>query len=504
MAEVTVFSQPDDYASVYGELKYELQVPGTGSGSIGSVLGGGRGFKMSFIVTPAISDDSVGSEFNVLNTSLYNGVWEVESVTQLGDSSRVYITEGGAFLGNDTGNYEFEALNQRVIAQLWVGGSFFIEKTRYINNDNLYVFDFAKEMQVFLGNELEPLGFTDTALVSNSENFDTMSIKTAIVTDEIIGGVLTEVPQLDGGDLYDSGTDIIVINSTVPQVEWVAGSTRGEILSTGDLSTFVMGDDDNTKRFLTPSEPNQIIGSDEALELGFIIDNPVISGPNEGYEIVLSTFDSSGSAIVETIIRGSGINGGGPSRLSSGVWRFNAGPRSYDATVMPSNTATYTIYLRDKTTLAVQSETLTFTIDDKCSRTRTRFCWLNERGGYDSYTFKSPRRLGSKVKKDSHEKNRDYSKGIASRQDVITNVFAEDNMSTSTNKVVRSTAEWLQGLLESPEVWIELDDSNALHSTRIPVTLNNKSRTISDTYNGMFNINVRYKFGWVKDVIRAK
>jgi hypothetical protein len=503
MAEVTVISQPSNFDASYGELKYKLQVPATGSGDItSSTIGTGK-FPRSFMVTPSISLDSIGASMVVLNTSSLDGVWVISKVDDYGDSSRVFVDgrDGVTFVSGETGNYEFGSLNERVIAQLWVNGSFFIEKTRYLNNDNLFVFDFAKEMQVWQGNELEPLGFTEAYLVSNSEAFDTMSIKTAIVTDEIVGGVLIEVPQLDEtvtpNALYDSGTDIIAINSTVPQVEWVMGSTRGEIKSTGDLSGFVMGDSDSTKRFLTPAPLNQTIGFDEALELSFIAEND----PTHRWAVQIKAYDVSDVEIASTNIVKDGNLG---NRLLSGVWRVNVGPRSQGLAVIPSNTSYYTVAVTDTTLVADQSETRTFTIDSDCSRTTTRFCWLNERGGYDSFTFKSPRKLKSRVKKDTHKKDRDYSSGIASREVVTTNVFAQDNMSTGTNKVVRETAEWLQGLLESSEVWIELEEGNALHNVRIPVTLNSKSKSISDTYNGMFNINLRYSFGWSKDVIRAK
>ena len=518
MAEVTVISQPDNFSASYGKLRYELKVPGgtvesssVSSGNISSVSGRGRNNNALFSTDLNIDSSAIGSFLTILNTDYYNGVYEISGVRNVSSGSRLSLIDTGTGLTlkhtfNDTGNYEYGSRNLRVVTQLWVNNSFFIEKTRYINNDNLFVFDFAKEMQVWQGNELDPLGFTESGLVSNSELFDSIKIKTVVVTDELVNGVLTEVPQLKPASgkgrgytparLYNSGVPVTIINSTVPQVEWVMGSTRGEIKSTGDMSGFIMGDNDSTKRFLTPAPINQIIANNEALEIGFIIDN---EDQTNNYEAVIVAYDTTGGTLATNSIKFGTV-----SNISSGVWRLNVGPRSLSATVIPSNTATYTVHIRDIDTLVAQSETRTFTIDDDCTRTKTRFCWLNERGEYDSFTFKSPRKLKSRVKKDTHKKDRDYSKGIASRQEVTTNVFADDNMTTGTNKVVREVAEWLQGMLESPEVWIELEEGNALHDTRIPVTLNSKSRSITDTYNGMFNINVRYKFGWTKDIIRAK
>ena len=149
MAEVTVESQPSDFDSSYGELKYELKVPASGSGVLSSVVRRPRStLGPAFMISPAISLDAVGSEIVILNTNNYDGVYTISAISDNGTYSTVSLLDA-TFNGDDSGNFEFNKLNLRVVSQLWVNGSFFIEKTRFINNDSLFVFDFAKEMQVW-------------------------------------------------------------------------------------------------------------------------------------------------------------------------------------------------------------------------------------------------------------------------------------------------------------------------------------------------------------------
>ena len=136
-------------------------------------------------------------------------------------------------------------------------------------------------------------------------------------------------------------------------------------------------------------------------------------------------------------------------------------------------------------------------IDDECYRTSTRFVWLNPRGGYDAFTFTSPRSLKSKIKKTGHKQSLPFPRVLGDREDVTLHVDPKDRVTTSTNKVSAEVAEWLQELLESPEVFIEHPQG------RIPVTINNNNSAIVDTYNNSFNIKVEYSHAFTKVAIRA-
>ena len=92
---------------------------------------------------------------------------------------------------------------------------------------------------------------------------------------------------------------------------------------------------------------------------------------------------------------------------------------------------------------------------------------------------------------------------MGNSEDKIIDVEANDSISTGTHKVGKEVAEWIQELIESPEVYIELDSDSALHNKRVPVVITNKSTAICNSFDGMFNVNIKYRFGFKKNIIKA-
>jgi hypothetical protein len=161
-----------------------------------------------------------------------------------------------------------------------------------------------------------------------------------------------------------------------------------------------------------------------------------------------------------------------------------------------------------------------------------RFHWLNRLGGIDSYTAKRDIVEGLSINKTTIEKNSadrtwyqtsKYSGGSTMPRDVyrsdtmrggdiykggreVMNVNAERNHSVFTEPLNRSTAEWLEELITSPNVWIEMDTeatrfANNINSTLrpstkgyIPVIITNSDIEMVNQEQGLTKFNIEYTF----------
>jgi hypothetical protein len=86
------------------------------------------------------------------------------------------------------------------------------------------------------------------------------------------------------------------------------------------------------------------------------------------------------------------------------------------------------------------------------------------------------------------------------------NVNAERNHSVFTEPLNRSTAEWLEELITSPNVWIEMDTeatrfANNINSTLrpstkgyIPVIITNSDIEMVNQEQGLTKFNIEYTF----------
>ena len=160
-----------------------------------------------------------------------------------------------------------------------------------------------------------------------------------------------------------------------------------------------------------------------------------------------------------------------------------------------------------------------------------RFHWLNRLGGIDSYTAKRDIVEGLSVSRDTIERNsgdrmwQQADRNAASNHSLsayyndsmrggdiykggreVLNVNAERNHSVYTEPLNRGTAEWLEELITSPNVWIEMDteatkdgnDRNPLlrPSTKgyIPVIITNSDIEMVNQEEGLSKFNIEYTF----------
>ena len=159
-----------------------------------------------------------------------------------------------------------------------------------------------------------------------------------------------------------------------------------------------------------------------------------------------------------------------------------------------------------------------------------RFHWLNRIGGIDSYTAKRNVTEGLSVKRDTIEtksadrtwyQDNQYSDGTSvlnsdyisntmrggnlykGGQEVL-NVKAQRNKSVFTEPLNKQTAEWLEEIMTSPNVWVEMDTEatargNTVNpfqrpSTKeyIPVIITNSDVETLNQESGLVKFNIEY------------
>lgn len=491
---VTIHSIPDNHISAYVPVEYNFTSTYTGRDgaytNVSADADGNAVFTVTGIakVARTIKVDGIMTISNALNSD-YDGEYTVISASNNGE-----VVLNTPFIGNSAGNFSYDRLNARMICDIYVDGSFLIRKTRRVNSDNRFVFDFSREIQISIANDLEPLDMGSTSPIPSISPESTVSIHAqyAEAEDVIVNGIAESVLSLDAfGDLRSTDNSVVV-NAIVPYIEWELGSVNGTIYNNStDLSDFKIKSASTTNRFLTNS-PNIInIGRNDFYQLSFMIDYDAAVD----YERTIVTYDSSG-AILAT-------NRKTASAATDSVWSMRTGGRNLGI-LGSASIARYDVTLTDgNNSDAAMSETITFIIDDTCHQSKTRFVWLNPRGGYDAFNFYSPRRLNSVVKKQLFRKSRSYPVVIGNREDSVIDVNSRDSIMVKTSKVSAQDAEWLIELFESPEVFIELEDGNALHDKLIPITVLDRSGDITNSYDSLHSVSLQYVHGFSKKHLRA-
>ena len=488
----TIVSRPNDFSSAYNPVEYLFSSDIAGQSGTFSSVELHKAFNVAmFILSEGTSNPDIilsGGILTITGSELYDGEHVVIESLSWGK-----IIVESEFLGIDSGGHSYTRLNASMVCDLYIDGSFVVRKSRFPNLNDQFLFDFSKEIQPSIGNDMKPLTLGSDLIQPNSESSSSVYVEYAEVYDTSIGvpTFILDETATPNTLFSDSANAVTIINAIVPHLEWVLGSVKGELKSVDtDLTNFILTAlTSQSFRFLTNSPTSIRIGAADSYQLSFIIDNDL--GGSFTRQVV--AFSATGSTLATT---NTAITITGDSVMDMAV-----GTRDLSLSILPSGTARYRVDILESAGNRVES--FTFNVNSKCYSAQTRFVWLNPRGGYDAYTFNSPRKLNSSVSKGTYSNARVHPVVISDRQESITSVIAKDSITTSTDKVDKETAEWLQGLLESPQVFIELPEGNALHGDRIPVTLINKTRSICDSYNGMFNVSLRYKFAFEKNALRA-
>ena len=168
--------------------------------------------------------------------------------------------------------------------------------------------------------------------------------------------------------------------------------------------------------------------------------------------------------------------------------------------------------------------------DTKLPYDFVRFHWLNRMGSIDSYTAKRSVAESISVNRDTietksadrtwYQSSKDGSGSSLANSDYISNtmrggnlykggrevlnVNANRNNSVYTEPLNKSTAQWLEEIMTSPNVWIEMDtDATARGNTvnsyqrpstkeYIPVIITNGSAETVNQEAGLVSFNIEY------------
>lgn len=134
----------------------------------------------------------------------------------------------------------------------------------------------------------------------------------------------------------------------------------------------------------------------------------------------------------------------------------------------------------------------TYNIISGCGNSRLRLHWLNLLGGVDSYTFNSVKDYKIKTNSETGKKSLEFSAGEQSPQSVSDygsykyNSQASTAFSLQSKFLTNADATWLQDLLVSPKVYVEIDGD------LVPVLIEDTEQSI-DRHNGRIRYEITVK-----------
>lgn len=206
---------------------------------------------------------------------------------------------------------------------------------------------------------------------------------------------------------------------------------------------------------------------------------PIVSIGNIGWHHILTsnapdvdyleikTYDSSG-VLIDTFQKANTASTAGksykvataPETLNSMTGAFLLGAQP----IITPSVASYTVGVWCSTGPTLLSELLTFTIEEPCRYTQRRVHFLNIYGSFDSYNFnlrsqkkRETKREGFKYEKypitstGTNYQMQDQARVINYSETTLSMIVRSDYLTTEQNT-------WLQQLIESPEIYLEISD----------------------------------------------
>lgn len=248
-------------------------------------------------------------------------------------------------------------------------------------------------------------------------------------------------------------------------------NTRIMRLDTFNLDSFILTS--NTSKLLTDAPKQRIVQPNDLIQLSFL---------------------HSGEAILEPIIL---LNGNELNNVYIGTVELehNRGVLLLKvADIIESDTRFFTLHIINNEDDTILSETLEFVIDTNCYSDTFQICWLNNRGGFDTYSF-----VGGKVEtKDySKETTTKYLSNSFTKADSDTQVVSSQTQMTITTYSLWETYEmrkWLSGLHASPVTFLINENGE-----RIAIDIKNKSLTVKQDKK---LLQVPVEFSFINEIIK--
>jgi hypothetical protein len=247
---------------------------------------------------------------------------------------------------------------------------------------------------------------------------------------------------------------------------------------------------DNLKRFPTSGSNtavNSIFGFEQfntnvwnnydVSGFGFLTNIPERITIEQGQELRLSFYDPS------NLIRFLYVDGVYedyivPNKVS-GEFLYNVNIKNLLGTGVPYQTiGTHTITLANSFVAAVK--TITIEIVAKCSKFDTiRLHWLNNLGGWDSYNFTKQSIKAMDIERKQFKKMMSIGYSKSDRLKTNYNTTIIDKLQINSDWISDEMADWFQGLLTSPIVYLERGNDNF-----VSVNITNSSYLIQEYLNG--------------------
>src|SRR3990167_2287511 len=336
--------------------------------------------------------------------------------------------------------------NFRYVLDLYPnGGSTYIrmKKAPYpgsADSEKVGIFDVAKIMEAYVGSDISD---TTYGFKLNANSYATAILKF--------------------GEEYGASSGIVVypdLTVTASAAFYAAGMERKAFIDSDFINSHQIGVGVGAKRFLSKAPLSQPIFDDENAWLYLIA-----STHNDADYMQIKTYDAD-DVLIQTVNVDNNLAAGNQfARFSSGTRNLNlisSGDITLGAQPIITDTvASYTVQLFHLDNTAT-SETKTYVITDNCSRFASyRVHFLNQLGGFDSFTFNG-------INKESVEQTRTsyrpvtgtttattftYSKSEA--EEVTLNVNYRDSVIMESDWIDEDAFTWLEELFTSPEAYID-------------------------------------------------
>lgn len=119
--------------------------------------------------------------------------------------------------------------------------------------------------------------------------------------------------------------------------------------------------------------------------------------------------------------------------------------------ISATDTVSYTVQIFDNASVA-SSEMLYFKVDSSCSKgDEYRFQWLNELGGYDGFTFKAANRPKLDIERKTYKIDATLTNSFTANIDYYNRI--QDKITVQSDWLTNDQAEYLSGLLSSPQIY---------------------------------------------------
>lgn len=210
---------------------------------------------------------------------------------------------------------------------------------------------------------------------------------------------------------------------------------------------------------------------------GFLTEIPERITIQQGQELRLSFYDPS------NLIRYLYVDGVYEDAISankvSGEFLYNVNVKNLLGQAAPYQTiGTHTITLANSFVAAVK--TITIEIVAACSKFDTiRLHWLNNLGGWDSYNFTKQSIKSMDIDRKQYKKMQSINYSKSDRLKTNYNTTITDKLQINSDWISDEMADWFQGLLTSPIVYLERGTDNF-----IAVNITNSNYLIQQYLNG--------------------